>query len=233
MPRDNGTHEPWSALRSLLSAPHARSSARQHHPKRGVLRAYISKTLPERPVAWTRDRAEALAAGTLKEWTRWEVVAHIADCSRCRRRIATLEGRLSQPSPSRLASLRSILHQPKWAPVGWALAGAQAVALVGLVLWSVFVSSPEEPTGKPLIYPSLNQVSQMEESLLAPALLVELVPTAPWEEVTTWLQSLEFEVHGPDVHGRYLLVGEGIEPDELRESRWVLRVELVGADGEE
>ncbi len=231
MSGDNGTHQPWSALKSLLSAPAARSSTSWHHPKRRVLRAYLEESLSERPVTWTRERARALAAGTLKEWTRWEIVAHIAKCSRCRRRIAALQARLAQPSPGRLTSLRNVLRQPKWAPVGWALAGAQAAALVGLLLWSVFVSSPEAPPGKPSIYPSLNQVSQVDDAFQTPSAWVEFVPAAPWEEVTVWLQSLGLEVHGPDVRGRYLLVGEGIESDELRESRWVLRVESGGWDG--
>ncbi|MFC2107999.1 hypothetical protein ACFLS5_00880 [Candidatus Bipolaricaulota bacterium] len=132
-----------------------------------------------------------------------------------------------------IASLIHILRQPKWAPVGWTFAGVQAVALAGLLLWAAFSSSPELPMDKPLIYPLLNQVSQTEVFLQALSVWVEFEPSAPWEEVTAWLQLLELEVHGPDIDGRYLLLGEEIEPNELLQNRWVLRVESVRGGDEE
>ena len=233
MAESNGTHQPWSALKSLLSIPATKRSTRQHHPKRRILRAYLAENLPERPAAWTRDRVEALAAGTLEEWTRWEVAAHVAICSRCRRSITALDARVLRLMPPGIVSLMHILRQPKWATVGWAFAGMQAVALAVLLLWGVFSSLPELPMDKPMIYPSLDKVSQMSGFPQASAVWVELEPNAPWEEVTVWLQSLELEVHGPDAEGRYLLLGEEVEPSELEQNQWVLRVESVrGGDGE-
>lgn len=233
MPKDDGMHQPWRALKLLLSTPLPGSSRRQHHPKRRILRAYSVDSLPDRPAAWTRDRAEALTVGKLKKWTRLEVAAHVASCSRCRRSIAALDGRaVRSPFPG-ITSLMRTLRQPKWAPVGWAFAGVQAAALAALLLWGVFSSSPELPMDKPLIYPLLNQVSQTEVFLQAPSVWVEFESNAPWKEVTTWLQSLEFEIHGPDAEGRYLLLGDEMESSELLQHRWVLRVESVGGGDEE
>lgn len=233
MSRDDDTHQPWSALKSLLSAPVATSSTRHHHPKRRILRAYLAENLPERPGAWTRDRVKALAAGTLEEWTRWEVAAHVANCSRCRRRLTAFDQSTARSLLLRIAFLKHILRQPKWASVGWSLAGAQAAALAGLLLWSVFFSSPELPMDKPLIYPLLNQVSQIEDFLQAPAVWVEFEPAALWEEVTARLQSLELEVHGPDAEGRYLLLGEEMKLSEFLQNRWVFRVESVDGGEQE
>ena len=232
MSKGNSTHQPWGALKSLLSAPATRASTR-YHPKRTVLRAYLAENLPERPAAWTRERAEALASGTLEEWTRLEVAAHAASCSRCRKRIDALEQSAMRMLLSRIGSLRHVLRQPKWAPVGWALAGTQAAALASLLLWTVFSPSPVLLTQDPLIDLSLNQVSQNEVFLQAPSVWVEFEPSAPWEEVTTWLQLLELEILGPDAEGRYLLLGKAIETDEIAQSPWVLRIESVGGDDEE
>jgi len=86
---------------------------------------------------------------------------------------------------------------------------------------------------KPVIYPLLNQVSQIEDFLQAPAVWVEFEPAALWEEVTARLQSLELEVHGPDAEGRYLLLGEEMKLSEFLQNRWVFRLESVDGGEQE
>lgn len=235
MARDDPTHRPWSALESLLSSssPAPRSSLKRRHPNRSILRAYSEESLPERPGAWTRDRVEALAAGVLEEWTRWEVAAHVANCSRCRRAIDGLDRRGWLSLLSGIASLRHILGQPRWAVAGWIFAGMQAAVLVGLLVGGAFSSSPELSVEKTVDYSALDQISQASLIAQVPFVRVEFEPGAPWREVTAWLQSLELEVHGPDAEGCYLLLGEELESNELLQNCWVLRVESVrGGDGE-
>lgn len=233
MATDDGTYQPWSELQSLLAIARAGSSRRQHHPRRSILRAYSQESLPERPGVWTRERVETLAAGTLEEWTRWEVAAHVANCSRCRRAIDGLGRSTTLSLQPGIASLKHLLRQPRWAAAGWIFAGVQAAALVGLVLWVVFSSPTAPKKDEELIYPTLIQVSQMSGTLRSPSVWVEFEPDAPWQGVTAWLQALGLEVWGPDAEGRYLLLGEEIEPEELLQNRWVLRVESVkGGDWE-
>jgi hypothetical protein len=228
MPRGNGIYQPWSVLKGLLSARPAESSVtKRKHPARRVLRAHIEGILPQRPNEWTKERAEELAKGRLCHWTHLEVAAHVADCERCRARLRDLRGRQSAAHISTLERLRNAVSQPRRARLGWALAGAQAVALIGLVVWTAFFAGPETQTGKPISFPLLNGVSEYQSSLEAPALWVEFSPQAPWSEVTTWLLSLGAEVLGPDAEGRYLVMGEDIGSDLLEASPWVMRVDSV------
>ena len=228
MPRDTDVHQPWNALKPVLSSPDTESST-NHHPGRRVLRDYVADSLPERPAAWTRTRAEALAAGTLRDWTRWEVAVHVANCTKCLKRIASVERGKVRMQALGIASLIRALRQPRWAPIGWALAGTQAVALASLLLWTVLTPSIGLVTLEPQIDLALNHYSQnhVAQSQLPPitsAVWVEFDPAAPWEEVTMWLQSLELEVRGPDAEGLYVVLGEEIETDELAQSPWVLQV---------
>jgi len=233
MPRDNGIHQPWDSIKHLLSPRPAGGSVKSKHPRRTVLRAYIKGALPDRPTSWTRERAESLANGKLRDWTYLEVAAHIADCARCRARLDALKQTLLSGHVSVLERLRHVVTQPRWGTVGWALAGAQAAVLVGLVVWSGFFANPETQTGDPISFPLLNGVSEYHAISHSTALWVQFAPQAPWSEVTSWLQSLELEVLGPDEAGRYLIVGDDITRDLLESGPWVVRVESPVEKGDE
>jgi len=232
MSRENGIHQPWDSIKGFLSVRPAESSIRRRHPSRRILRAYIGGSLPERPSAWTKERAERLAKGKLSDWTRVEVAAHVADCPRCRAQLEALKAPETARRASVFDQLRYALAKPRWATVGWSLAGAQAAVLVGLLVWSGFFANPETQTGKPISFPLLNGISEFHSSSDEPALWVQFSAQAPWSEVTSWLQSLGVEVVGPDDKGRYLVVGEDITRDLLEASPWVAYVESVAEEGE-
>lgn len=223
MGRDReGSYRPWDALKSLLAAPEA--VARQtRHPRRSVLRAYVAGSLPERPQEWSRARAEALGAARLTDWSRLEVAAHVSVCSRCRERLPRLRGTLTERPLSRIERCMIAMRRPRQAAVGWTLAGAQCVAIAGLLLWIVLVPADRGIT-KPDVLPALNQSSQMEFPQNESTYWVEFHPNASWQKVTEWLRSLTLEIEGPDENARYLLIGEGITADLLVTSGWIRRI---------
>jgi len=226
----SGAYRPWERLESLLTAPPEPATGLMRHPRRSVLRAYREGTLPDRPDAWSRERAEALAAGTLTDWTRWEVAAHVATCTRCRRRLARLGEATAPWTLPWLARIRAALQRPRATTAVWALAGAQAVAIAAILLWG---GPADRPVLKPDGLPTLNQSSSVAFPAASPAYSVAFEPDAPWGEVSEWLHSLNAEIRGPDEDGRYVLVGDGLSADLLVRSAWIRCVDAAEGGDEE
>ena len=231
MGRDrSGAYRPWERLESLLAAQPEPTAGSTRHPRRSVLRAYQAGTLPARPDAWSRERAEALAAGTLTDWTRWEVAAHVTVCTRCRRRLARLAGATAPWPLAWLARIGAALQRPRATTAVWALAGAQAIAIAAILLWG---GPADQQVLKPDALPTLNQGSSIEFPTTAPAYSVEFESSAPWGEVSAWLRSLDAEIRGPDEDGRYVLIGAALNADLLTDSEWIRCVDAAeGGDGE-
>ncbi len=202
MLRDNPPSEPWEALDKLLQQTPANLTF-QRHPSRQVLSSYLQQSLPQRPSQWSEERAEKLNRGRLTDWTMWEVAAHLSNCSHCRSRIKALEKNQSMwASMNWLQALKDALRKPKFAPVGWALAGVQAALLIALIAWMNTVPSVQPITTMP-IYIDTNNSSSNNAFLQADLVRIEFIGEA--REVTTLMQTLQLQLVGPDPEGQYLL----------------------------
>ena len=204
MLRDNPPSEPWEALDKLLQQTPANLTF-QRHPSHRVLSSYLQQSLPQRPSQWSEERAEKLNRGRLTDWTMWEVAAHLSNCSRCRSRITALEKNQSTlASMNWLQALKDALRKPKFAPVGWALAGVQAALLIALIAWMNTAPSIQPITTMP-IYIDTNNSSSNNAVLQADLVRIELIGEARTEEITTLMQTLQLRIEGPDPDGQYLL----------------------------
>jgi hypothetical protein len=103
-----------------------------------------------------------------------------------------------------LQVLKDALRKPKFAPVGWALAGVQAALLITLLAWMNTVPSVQPITTLP-IYIDTNNSSSNDVVLPADLVQIELIGEARAEEITTVMQTLQLQLVGPDPEGQYLL----------------------------
>ncbi len=204
---------PWQGIGRVLEA-HRAGEQVEHHPSRRALRAYLRGRLPARPDRWTSQRAEALARGRLPAWTALEVAAHVSSCDKCQAYLHRVEA--SMPRGSWLPRVRwsDLIRKPKLARVGWALAGAQALALAGLLVW-MGAFQPTQPASKPLdhILPGLSQLTQLESAVdAATPIRVQFAPHAEVGQLRDLADELNAQVFGPDDAGYYdLLLPEGVD----------------------
>ncbi|MCS7240635.1 MAG: hypothetical protein NZ651_05265 [Candidatus Bipolaricaulota bacterium] len=184
---------PWTELGRVVAEKPKRPKA---HPPEPFLIAYLQGKLPHQPTVWTEGRVQAMHRGQLEAWTEVEIRAHLALCLHCRRKLLRWQG-VAVPQP--------ILRREKlWANrhLAWALAGAQALALAGVILW--FTLSPTPSPTKP-------EFSLPSEFTQPPGVTAYLVPKP---EITVAQLSSALQTHGivivngPDEMGRYLVMGE-------------------------
>ncbi len=202
---------PWKRIGRVLDADPAEIRW-ECHPAPRVLRAYLRDALPPLPERWTGDQAEALLSGRIASWTAWDVVAHVASCPRCRAQLHRLETRSAWRNWLPSIDWTPLVQRPKLARVGWILAGAQALALLGLIVWiGFFRSSPVPPKAfQPLL--GFDQLPQMVSDVpQVQDVYVQLAPEAQLEEVAKLAAGLRATIGGPDNDGYYyLLVPEGV-----------------------
>jgi len=198
---------PWTELGRVLAV---RPKGVGAHPPKPILLAYLRKELPSKPIRWTTERIQAFLRGEIRGWTETEVRMHLALCTRCRRKVLQLQ---TAPSPRPSAHWRKRLANPH---LGWALAGAQALALAGVLLWFALSPSPA-PSSKPEFFlPSEFAQSEWVNARLVPN------PETPVAQLNAALQTYGIViVSGPDEEGGYIVVGK---EEALRE---ILATEVV------
>lgn len=198
MSRNRQAMGPWEGIQVLLEFPQ-NNVLPKHHPPCRVLRAYLAGSLPERPMHWTKDRARGLVGGRLSDWTSFEVAAHVSICTRCRAQLTRLEQKkLAFQWNERLNSLRKRMHEPR---VAWALAGVQALAIVGLVCW---LASTPGPAPKSILPEFPNVTSS---ALVNSSFTIQLAQLqGNLEELTAFLSGIGVQIQaGPDEAGYYKL----------------------------
>jgi len=202
---------PWKELGEFLGARSRPAARYRAHPPKAVLSMYLAGELPARPKEWTKDRVQALLAGRVSDWTAWEVLAHLRTCPKCRRTLAHLK-KAEASKPTRW--LRKVLENPKIAGVGWALAGAQAIALAALILFFSLSSPPHKLDTKPdLTLPNTPSQVTLVSAWVVPE------PDVDIGEFSRFLHSLGIVVvDGPDERGGYKVMGKEEAIQSLFES---------------
>ncbi len=212
---------PWAGIDRVLKSPPAHGAS-SSHPRRSELLRYLRGRLPRHPEAWTKERAHALATGRLRDWTQLELAAHLSGCPACRDKLQHLQ----EPASTRawqatLDQVRSI-RQPTRMRIGWVLAGAQALALAGLIIWIGAFRTTPPPTAPSDPLPPIPHLSQLDSAFNAvPRVQAQFSPDAQLDEINVLLGSIGARLYGPNAQGYYeLFIPSNVESalDELRES---------------
>ncbi|MBC7344895.1 MAG: hypothetical protein H5U03_05690 [Clostridia bacterium] len=200
---------PWEELGEVMGARSQPAGRYWAHPPKAVLSMYLAGELPSRPKEWTKERVRALLAGRVSDWTAWEVMVHLRTCPKCRRTLARLK-----KTEARQLWLTRILGSPKLAGLGWALAGAQAMALAALILFFSLSSPPHKLDTQPeLTLPSTSSEVTFVSAWVVPETEVDI------GEFSRLLHSLGIVVvDGPDDRGGYKVVGQEEAIQRLSES---------------
>jgi len=205
---------PWKELGEFMGARSRPAARCRAHPPKAVLSLYLAGKLSTRPEEWTKERVQALLAGRVSDWTAWEVLAHLRTCPKCRRTLAHLK-KAGAGQPARW--FRKVLENPKLAGVGWALAGAQAIALAALILSFSLSSPPHKLDTKPEItLPNTSSQVTLVSAWVVPE------PDVNIGEFSQYLHSLGIVVvDGPDERGGYKVMGKEEAIQSLFESQLI------------
>lgn len=196
---------PWSGIQRVLEQKKG-SGGPADHPSRRVLAKYIAGDLSTRPAKWTTERMEALLRGRVSDWTSWEVASHLSSCSRCRTCLERVGRRSTFQGTRAQVKWRAIFRHPRLAPVAWTLAGAQALAIVALVLL-MNTSDPPNSTLKPVNLPDAIPIAQFGSSVqFTDSVSVRFASDADAITITETLQALGVGIYGPDANGYYRLL---------------------------
>lgn len=205
MEEKNAQYEPWRTLQSLVQRTSTGVSF-HHHPSRRILREYLQQSLPQRPLQWSKKRAENLAKGRLTDWTMWEVAVHLDSCPRCQATVEALQHQEAGALGGWLAHLHTTMTKPKLARVGWALAGVQAALIIAFVVWMNIAPSSLPPKFQVPVYVGLNQAT-FENAMHEPSLVkVWLTGNASIGQIIDLLHKLHLELVGPDKTDGYFLL---------------------------
>lgn len=220
MDPEKQTLGPWKAIQGILELGETPPPA--HHPSHRVLREYLSENLPDRPSRWTLERAQALAEGTVSDWTAWEVATHLAICTRCCARVERLEHQLIQRWREFLRDWHERARRPWPAPVGWGMAGVQALVIIALACWLALSPSP----GSKVVLPDL--LNGVSESPLNAGFVVRFVrfhEDVQLGELSDFLNKLKAEIRGgPAEDGEYTVYVPIGAQETLEESQHVRSV---------
>lgn len=210
----NAALGPWHALPRIICRQ-TDVQGFSAHPPGDVLVEYVAGRLPARPETWSHARAQALERGDLTDWTSLEVAAHVSLCPRCGASVAELARQEVREELQSAVWRWGFLRQPRVALVGWVLAGAQAVAILALVVWMSASKAPQPPL--PSDDPLLSDL--VSSTAFANAVRIRFDPHASAAAVTEELGSLGVLIYGPDAEGYYGVLLTGVRRTTIEELR--------------
>lgn len=212
--RNDKSWGPWTELGQVLATRPKRVGS---HPPESVLLAYLKGELSSNPPEWTQGRLRAFLRGKLREWTQTDVRMHLASCARCRTKVLQWQ---TAPSPQPSTQWKKRLANPRLA---WVLAGTQAVALAGLIIWLIISPSPASISKPDFLLPSHAAQTEWVNARLVPN------PDVTVAQLNTVLQAYGIViVNGPDEEGAYVVAGKDKALEEVAATQVVESITIEG-----